>query len=279
MEKPRRSVEENKRISIATIVILVFILIINLFLIIYLLFANSETNKKVTSVNEEIELLKLETSTLNDKKEEIDIISESVSDPSIYLSIQKDNYRATLPSIEDRIKDYDVDSKVAYLAFVVDNIDNLDNTINTLNNNSVLATFFTNDKEAADKIVSNGHLVGLYIDDETIIDNIKEEYKDIIDAYDPNLFMLSSDLKEKDIQIESFYKVVENSTSEGKKLLNQEGYTNDIVETTADRDFLIIRINTSNGVGVNSINSIISKLKDKNYVFLPLVSSSSLIEK
>lgn len=279
MEKPRRSVEENKRISITAIVILVVTFITFLFLVIYLLFANAETNKKVTAVNEEIEMLTLDTSTLNEKREEIEVVNNSVSDPSIYMNIQKDNYRAILPSIEEKIKEYNVETKVAYLTIVVDKADNLDKTIEILNNNNILATFFTESKDAADKIINNGHLVGLYINEERKANDAQEEFKDIITEYSPDLFMVSSDLKDKDIQIDSFYKVTENSTAEGKKLLNQEGYTDDIVETTADRDFLVIRINTSNNVGVGSINSIISKLKDKNYMFLPIISASSMIEK
>ena len=279
MGKARRSSEENKRISITTIVILVIILISWLFLLIYLLFAKVETNKKIESVNNEIETLKLDTSMLNEKKEEINKLLENVSDSTTFMNILKDNYKANIPAFETKIKSFEVTEKVAYLSFVVDKTDNLDKVIDTLNNNDVLATFYTNNKDAADKIIASGNLIGLYIDDDKVIENIKEEYKDIINAYNPDLYMLSSALKEKDIKIDSFYKVTENSTSEGKKLLNQDGYISDIVDTTADRDFLIIRINLSNNVGVGAINGIITKLKDKNYMFLPLVSSSSLIEK
>lgn len=279
MGKARRSSEENKRINITTIVILVIILISWLFLLIYLLFAKVETNKKIESINNEIETLKLDTSILNEKKEEINKLLKNVSDSTTFMNILKDNYKANIPAFETKIKSFEVTEKVAYLSFVVDKTDNLDKVIDTLNNNDVLATFYTNNKDAADKIIASGNLVGLYIDDEKVIENIKEEYKDIIDAYNPDLYMLSSALKEKDIKIDSFYKVTENSTSEGKKLLNQDGYISDIVDTTADRDFLIIRINLSNNVGVGAVNGIITKLKDKNYMFLPLVSSSSLIEK
>lgn len=279
MGKARRSSEENKRISITTIVILVIVLVSWLFLLIYLLFAKVETNKKIESINNEIETLKLDTSILNEKKEEINKLLENVSDSTTFMNILKDNYKTNIPAFETKIKSFEVTEKVAYLSFVVDKTDNLDKVIDTLNNNDVLATFYTNNKDAADKIIASGNLVGLYIDDEKVIENIKEEYKDIIDAYNPDLYMLSSALKEKDIKIDSFYKVTENSTSEGKKLLNQDGYISDIVDTTADRDFLIIRINLSNNVGVGAVNGIITKLKDKNYMFLPLVSSSSLIEK
>ena len=71
MGKARRSGEENKRINIATIIILVIMLVSWLFLLIYLLFAKAETKKEIKSTNDEIETIKLETSILNEKKEEM----------------------------------------------------------------------------------------------------------------------------------------------------------------------------------------------------------------
>lgn len=279
MGKSRRSSEENKRINITAVILLVIIFITWLFLLIFLLFSKVETDKEIKNINENIEMLKLDTNNLNSKKDEINLILSGVENPSVYMDIQKENYKASLSIIEDKIKDFESEEKIAYLTFVVDKEDNLEDVIDIINSNNILATFFTNSKEAADTIYNNGHLIGLYIDDEDKVENVKEEYKDLIDTYNPDLFMLSNSLKEKDITIDSFYKVTENSSAEGKRLLNKEGYTNDIVETTADRDFLIIRINISNSVGVSSIDGIISKLKDKNYIFLPLISNSSLIEK
>lgn len=279
MGKSRRSSEENKRINITAVTLLVIIFITWLFLLIFLLFSKVETDKEIKNINENIEMLKLDTNNLNSKKDEINLILSGVENPSVYMDIQKENYKASLSIIEDKIKDFESEEKIAYLTFVVDKEDNLEDVIDIINSNNILATFFTNSKEAADTIYNNGHLIGLYIDDEDKVENVKEEYKDLIDTYNPDLFMLSNSLKEKDITIDSFYKVTENSSAEGKRLLNKEGYTNDIVETTADRDFLIIRINISNSVGVSSIDGIISKLKDKNYIFLPLISNSSLIEK
>lgn len=279
MGKSRRSSEENKRINITAVTLLVIIFITWLFLLIFLLFSKVETDKEIKNINENIEMLKLDTNNLNSKKDEINLILSGVENPSVYMDIQKENYKASLSIIEDKIKDFESEEKIAYLTFVVDKEDNLEDVIDIINSNNILATFFTNSKEAADTIYNNGHLIGLYIDDEDKVENVKEEYKDLIDTYNPDLFMLSNSLKEKDITVDSFYKVTENSSAEGKRLLNKEGYTNDIVETTADRDFLIIRINISNSVGVSSIDGIISKLKDKNYIFLPLISNSSLIEK
>ena len=279
MGKSRRSSEENKRINITAVTLLVIIFITWLFLLIFLLFSKVETDKEIKNINENIEMLKLDTNNLNSKKDEINLILSGVENPSVYMDIQKENYKSSLGVIEDKIKDFESEEKIAYLTFVVDKEDNLEDVIDIINSNNILAAFFTNSKEAADTIYNNGHLIGLYIDDEDKVENVKEEYKDLIDTYNPDLFMLSNSLKEKDITIDSFYKVTENSSAEGKRLLNKEGYTNDIVETTADRDFLIIRINISNSVGVSSIDGIISKLKDKNYIFLPLISNSSLIEK
>ena len=100
MGKARRSSEENKRISITTIVILVIILVSWLFLLIYLLFAKVETNKKVESINNEIETLKLDTSILNEKKEKINKLLENVSDSTTFMNILKDNYKANIPAFE-----------------------------------------------------------------------------------------------------------------------------------------------------------------------------------
>ena len=279
MEKRRRSLEENNRISIATIALLVVILITGIFLLIYLLFAKAENEKRITSLNNETETTRLDTNILKEKQDELYTLLDNVSDATKFINIQKEKYISEITEIEARVKNYDSEGKIAYLTFVVDKTDNLDKTLEILNDNKVIATFFTKDKEAADKIINNGHFVGIYVDDEKVIDNFKEEYKDIINAYNPDLFMISPALKEKEIKIDSFYEVKENSTSEGKQLLNRDGYIKDIVETTADRDFLKIKVNLSNAVGISAIDGIISQLKDKNYMFLPIVSSSSEVEK
>ena len=278
MEKPRRSLEDNRRISITCIVILIIILITWIFLLIYILFSKAETKKKINSVNNEIQTITFEGNEILDKEEEINSLLNIVSNPSVFLDTQKENYERSLVEFEDKIRGYEIDKKIAYLVLIVDKTDSLDKTIDILNNNNVLVTFFTNNIEAANKVSEAGHLVGLYVDDEKVVDVYRDEYQELFDSYNPDLYMLSDSLKEKEVILESMNKVTENSTSEGKKFINQEAYINDIVETTADRDFLVIRINLSNSVGVNSIDGIINKLKDKNYIFLPLISSSSLIE-
>lgn len=279
MEKRRRSFETNRGINITCIVMLVIILITCVFMLIYILFSKAENEKEITNVNNEIQTLTFEGNEIIDKESEVQAVLDIVSNPTVFLETQKDNYKRNLPTFEDKIKSYELDKKIAYLALVVDKADNVENVVNILNSNDILATFFTNDIEVANKVTNTGHLVGFYLDDEKVVDMYKDEYKDLFDKYNPDLYILSSALKEKEVTLESLYKVEENSTSEGKKFITQEAYVNDIVDTTADRDFLIIRINLSNNVGVNSLNGIITKLKDKNYLFLPLISASSLIEK
>lgn len=279
MEKRRRSYETNRGISITCIVMLVIILIACVFMLIYILFSKSEKEKEINNVNNEIQTLTFEGSEILDKQADVQAVLDIVSDPTVFLDTQINNYKRNLPTFENKIKSYELDKKIAYLALVVDKTDNIENVLNTLNSNDILATFFTNSIEVADTISETGHLIGFYLDDEKTVDMFRDEYKDLFDKYNPDLYMLSSNLKEKEISLESLYKVEENSTSEGKKFMTQEAYVNDIVDTTADRDFLIIRVNLSNNIGVNSLNKIITKLKDKNYLFLPLISSSSLFEK
>lgn len=279
MEKRRRSYETNRGISITCIVILVITLIACVFMLIYILFSKAENEKEIINVNNDIQTLTFEGNEILDKEAEVQAVLDIVSDPSVFLDTQKDNYKRNLPTFEEKIKSYELDKKIAYLALVVDKADNVEEVINILNSNEILATFFTNDVEVANNVSETGHLVGFYLDNEKVVDMFKDEYKDLFDKYNPDLYMLSSSLKEKEVTLESIYKVEENSTSEGKKFMTQEAYVNDIVETTADRDFLIIKVNLSNNVGVNSLNGIITKLKDKNYLFLPLISSSTLIEK
>lgn len=279
MEKHRRNLEENRRISITCIVILVIILITMIFLLIYIIFSNAEAKKKIQTANNDIQALTLEGNKIIDDKDELNSFLSIVSEPNLFLETKKENYKRDLVEFEERIKSYETDNKIAYLALIVDSTNSLDKVINTLNANNILATFFTNDVDAANIINETGHLVGLYIDDEKTVDMYRDEYKEIFDIYNPDLYMLSTQLKEKELSIESMYEVKENSTSEGKKFINREAYINDIVDTTADRDFLIIKINLSNNIGVDSLEGIIDKLKDKNYVFLPLISSSTLIEK
>ena len=196
MGKTRRSVEDNKGISVSAIAILVFTLITFLFVLIYFLFARTEINKKIESINNEIESIKLDGTILNEEKESIELLLANVSDPTTYMNILKENYISSLPAFEAKIKSFEVEEKVAFLSFVVDKTDNLDKTLEIIENNDVLAIFFTNNKEAADKIIAKGNLVGLYIDDEKVVEDIYGEYKDIIDAYNPDLYMVSPELKE-----------------------------------------------------------------------------------
>ena len=49
-------------------------------------------------------------------------------------------------------------------------------------------------------------------------------------------------LNESEHTIPSLKKVIPNSTSEGKKQLNSEAYSDGIIMTSADRDFLLIKM-------------------------------------
>ena len=102
MGKSRRSSEENKRINITAVTLLVIIFITWLFLLIFLLFSKVETDKEIKNINENIEMLKLDTNNLNSKKDEINLILSGVENPSVYMDIQKENYKASLSIIEEQ---------------------------------------------------------------------------------------------------------------------------------------------------------------------------------
>ena len=87
MGKSRRSYEENKRISAATVTLLVIFFLLGISLLIYVLFSKAECDKKISSLNDQIEMLKLESSNLNDKKEEINNILSEVENASTYIKI------------------------------------------------------------------------------------------------------------------------------------------------------------------------------------------------
>ena len=277
MEKPRRSIEENNRISITCISVLSFALVSMLLILIYILYSKSEINRQVKSANEEIIQMNLETTNLKEEIDDVNIAIESVSDPKDYVKNLRDAYETNLPQIEKQIKISSVENKIAYLTIVVDDNETLPSIIDTINNNEVLATFFVTNVEDADTVSENGDIVGLYLDDKELIEDFENNYLDIRTKYFPNMFMLDPSLREQDITINGYKEVVDNSTSEGIKLLTKKAYADNIIETTADREFLIIRINASNKVGVDSLERIIQEIKSKNYMFLPLVSTSSLL--
>ena len=277
MEKPRRNIEENNRISITCISVLSFALVSILLILIYILYSKSEINRQIKSANEEIIQMDLETTNLNEEIDDINIDIESVSDPEDYVNNLRESYETNLPQIEKQIKISSINNKVAYLTIVVDESKTLQSILETINNNEVLATFFVTNVEDADAVSNNGDIIGLYLNDKELIDDFDNNYLDIKTKYFPNMFMLDSALREQGITINGYKEVVDNSTSEGIKLLTKKAYADNIIETTADREFLIIKINSSNKVGVDSLERIIQELKNKNYMFLPLVSTSSLL--
>lgn len=278
MDKPKRDIETNNQISITTIVIQVIIIITFLFLIVYLLFSKTQTNKKIKSINDQISTIIYENSELENSINELNNLITESEDTESYLQNLKEEYKDIILELEKYVKKSETNEKIAYLSFITTSNSNLDKVVDTLKNNNILATFYVQESEISDYVTAGGHLVGLYLDDEEKIETVFEDNKSLIETYDMDLFMVSDDLKEKEITIPNMKQVIENSTSEDKKQLDSDAYADGIVMTSADRDFLIIKINTSNSIAVNALQEIISGLKDKNYIFLPLISNSSVIE-
>ena len=278
MAKSKRDIETNKEISVICIVVLSIILIIFIFILIIFMFSKTEVEKKITSIDTQIETLNYENGELDDKIEEYNSLIADASDASLYMSNLRKEYEKLLPEIEKDVKKSDSINKIVYLNITVTKGNHLDEVLTILSNNNIITNFYSNDSELLDKITNSYHEVGLYINSEDTLETIYEDKKEIIDKYNMNLFIYDDVSNEEDIVVNDLKQVKENSTSEEKKQLTSDAYANNIIMTTANRSFLIIKLDADNAVAVNALQSIISGLKEKGYIFLPLISKSSIFE-
>lgn len=278
MAKFERDYETNKQISIMCIVVLVIIMIVMIFLSIILLFSKVESSKKIDSIKSQIETINYENGELED---EIEINNELIyvaSNSDIYADNLKDEYKSLLPPIEEEVKKTGATNKIAYLNIILSKDTYLDKVLNILNRNEIISNFYSSDPTYFDEITEEGHLVGLFLDDINSLDTFYKDNKDIIDIYNIDLYMVDASLSEEVIDIPNLKQVKENSTSEEKKQLTQSAYVDNILKTTADRSFLIIKLDADNPTATDALPSIIDGLKEKGYLFLPLISSSSIFD-
>lgn len=278
MAKSKRDIETNKEISVICIVVLSIILIIFIFILIIFMFSKTEVEKKITSIDTQIETLNYENGELDDKIEEYNSLIADASDASLYMGNLRKEYEKLLPEIEKDVKKSDSINKIVYLNITVTKGNHLDEVLTILSNNNIITNFYSNDSELLDKITNSYHEVGLYINSEDNLETIYEDKKEIIDEYNMNLFIYDDVSNEEDIVVNDLKQVKENSTSEEKKQLTSDAYANNIIMTTANRSFLIIKLDADNAVAVNALQSIINGLKEKGYIFLPLISKSSIFE-
>lgn len=278
MAKTKRDIETNRQISIIAIVILSIIFVAFLFIAIIFLFSKTEASKKIESIQTQIDAIDFENSTIEEEIEEYNEKISSAADSKAYISNIKEEYKANLSSIEDEAKKSDGKYKIAYLNFIVTDGKYLNKITGILNDNEIISNFYTNNNDLLETISEDGHLIGLYINDLNKIETASEDNKEIIETYDIDLYMLESSINDTELKDPSLKQVKDNSTSEGKSQLTKAAYADNIVKTTADRSFLVIRINGENSLAVEALPSIISGLKEKGYIFLPLISSSSIFD-
>lgn len=276
MEKSRRDVESNKRINIISVCILITLIILFTFILIYLLYSSSRLDRKIETLKGETTSISLENNSLLLEIKNIQEQIDGVINPASYIEAKQENYKTLLPQIEKITKSSST-IRVAFLSIAVDYSPSLQEIINIINDHDVLATYFINNVNDAENLYRQGNVFGVYLEDEDKANDFVNNYGEITEKYSTDLFMLSGEIKDKEIEIPGYYRVKENSTSEGIRLLTQQAYADNIIDTTADRDFLIIKVNSSSRVGINSLSRIIEELKSKNYTFLPLVSSSTII--
>lgn len=278
MGKTKRDIETNREISIMCIVVLSILIVTFTFVTIIMLFSKIEINKKIENVQSQIETITYENNEIEDELNNYNELILSASNPKEYMNNLKEEYKALLPSIEKEVKSSESDKKIAYLNFTLTQDKYLDSILSTLSKNNVLANFYTNNSDLNEKITDNGHEVGLYINDNKTLNSVYEDNKSTIDSYNIDLFMTSLELNDSEVVVSDLKRVVDNTTSEGKSQLSNSAYAKNIVETTADRAFLIIRINGDNSIGKDALQSIISGLKEKGYIFLPLISKSTIFD-
>lgn len=285
MAKHKRDLETNRKIVITTITFLIIFVVILTIVPAVLIYIKLNNESTINQISNEIEQYIIDIDSIDRQIQTNKEALDEAKDPNKYTKNIQDTYPELLKEYESYIKDDKSNEKVCYLIFETTKKTNLDTILSVLSDNNVLSIFFLSSetKEASSKIINDGHFVGMLINNEfKKIDNQEQYIKDFNNEFSSDLYLCQNDFSDEKIenllQTNNNKKVSYNATSDDKPLLDKQGYVSSIVDTTADRDFITLKINTDNNVGVKALDSLIKELKSKNYVFLPLVSTSTTLD-
>ena len=305
-EFDRHDEEISKSITISLLVIS-FILLIGLSCSLFFIVHEKMSFDKATKI---IEVNNLEEEVeINNQLEEIKLINEEITNNKNVDQLIKDlknEYPSLLKELEENIILKKSDKKIAYLVFEGGPYLLTEDFLNILDQYNVCGSFVLLEKdegfdeetqkkydEIYKRIISEGHTVINYVDANTksfiqsVLDNnnfFKEKYN-----YSTNIIKYKYDFdslkgeKEEIIEklIENNYGYVESNsaTRNEDEDIDYLQAVNNVIETTNDRNFLVVKMYDNNESDLKALPRIIDSLAEKGYVILPLSYESTMVNK
>lgn len=266
----------------------------------------------IVLVNIDNSSLKLKINDLSSNIEDgydIDSINKEIS---IYKNIDDsiknkyDEYYSNIALLEDKINKGESSVKIAYLTFDDGPYDLTYQVLDLLKFNDIRATFFVLGKddtqEQYKRIVSEGHTLanhtyyhnigsGLYDSADSFISQVKklEDYLYNITGYRTSIVRFPGGSptagKYKDEIVDRLHEMGYNyvdwtsETGDGssKKLAEKDTWSW-YVDTTRDKDIIVLLMHDYNYSTFNNLQRIIDDLRARGFIFLPLHNKSSMVK-
>lgn len=305
-EFDRHDEETSKSITVSLLVIS-FILLIGLSCSLFFisrekrLFDNESKSLEVKNLEEEVEI--------NNQLEEIKLINEEIEiNKNVeQLTIElKEEFPSLLKELEENIILKKSDKKIAYLTFDSGPYLLTEKFLDVLDDYNVQASFSLMKKdegfdeetqkkydEIYKRIISEGHTVINYVEYNSdsfiqeVVDNnnfFKNKYN-----YSTNIIKYKYDFdsleEEKDEIIQSIidnnygYLETNSSTSNKDEDMDYLQSIKNVIETTNNRNFLVIRMYDNEETDLKALPRIIELLMEKGYELLPLSYESTMVNK
>lgn len=305
-EFDRHDEETSKSITVSLLVIS-FILLIGLSCSLFFisrekrLFDNESKSLEVKNLEEEVEI--------NNQLEEIKLINEEIEiNKNVeQLTIElKEEFPSLLKELEENIILKKSDKKIAYLTFDSGPYLLTEKFLDVLDDYNVQASFSLMKKdegfdeetqkkydEIYKRIISEGHTVINYVEYDSdsfiqeVVDNnnfFKNKYN-----YSTNIIKYKYDFdsleEEKDKIIQSIidnnygYLETNSSTSNKDEDMDYLQSIKNVIETTNNRNFLVIRMYDNEETDLKALPRIIELLMEKGYELLPLSYESTMVNK
>ena len=286
----------NKRLF--KLVIVCFIVIITfLSVLIFLVYSNNkELEDRIKTLSFKI-----------DDKYDIESIDKEIS---IYENLDKsisdkyEEYYSNIALLEDKINRGESSVKIAYLTFDDGPYDLTYSVLDLLKANNIRATFFVIGKDGVEdrykRIVDEGHTLanhtyyhnignGLYDSVDSFIYQVKklEDYLYDITGYRTSIVRFPGGSptagKYKDEIVNKLHEMGYNyvdwtsETGDGssKKLAEKDTWSW-YVDTTSDKNIIVLLMHDYNYSTYNNLQRIIDNLKNRGFIFLPLHNKSCM---
>lgn len=216
-----------------------------------------------------------------------------------------DEYYSNIALLEDKINKGESSVKIAYLTFDDGPYDLTYQVLDLLKSNDIRATFFVLGKddtqEQYKRIVSEGHTLanhtyyhnigsGLYDSADSFISQVKklEDYLYNITGYRTSIVRFPGGSptagKYKDEIVDRLHEMGYNyvdwtsETGDGSsKKLAEKDIWSWYVDTTRDKDIIVLLMHDYNYSTFNNLQRIIDDLRDRGFIFLPLHNKSSMV--